>query len=249
MSLPNIVVLHLAAEAAGGSDLTAGLAVLPRRRFAAIGVGHTRHLQEPASAVGTAFRHKALLQPLHKLHIDEIQQPVKIHLFNYLGIFSFAPDTVLRSYQRRIYLRVLPQADTTDKSLITAGIDQLRQRFFSLAFFLFKHSVCKNPIQKPRIPLLNELNILDLLLHEGRYFALLIDHIFRKCLPRFLTHKFLDLHISEITEVHQIQSVERQRSKTLLHVHIGTRSVIIILFVDSRVQPVQQFLKRCDIQI
>ena len=137
MSLPNIVVLHLAAEAAGGSDLPAGLAVLPRRRFAAIGVGHTRHLQEPASAVGTALRYKALLQSLHKLHIDEIQQPVKIHLLDYLGVFSFAPDAVLRSYQRRVYLRVLPQADTTDKSLIPAGIDQLRQRFFSLMFSSF----------------------------------------------------------------------------------------------------------------
>ena len=59
MCFPNIVVPHLAAEAAGGSDLPAGLAVLPRRRFAAIGVGHTRHLQEPAAAAHRkARRHR-----------------------------------------------------------------------------------------------------------------------------------------------------------------------------------------------
>ena len=39
VNFPDIVILYLAAEAAARADLTAGLAVLPRRRVGTIGVG------------------------------------------------------------------------------------------------------------------------------------------------------------------------------------------------------------------
>ena len=59
VNLPDVVVLHLASEAAD-TDLAADLDVLLRYRSGAIGIGRSRCLQKPASAVGAAFQHKSL---------------------------------------------------------------------------------------------------------------------------------------------------------------------------------------------
>ena len=118
-------------------------------------------LQKPATTVGAALRHKSLLQPLHELHINKIQQPVKVHLLDDLGFFLLAADAVLRLHRRRVCLRVFTETDAADKSFISARTDHRGQRNFLLALFLFKYCVGKNAVEKPRIPFLNQTNVID----------------------------------------------------------------------------------------
>ena len=248
MNLPDIIVFHLASEAAARADLTAGLAVLSRCRFRAIGVGCSGLLQKPASAVGAALRHKALLQPLHELHINEIQQPVEVHFLDDLSIFFLAADAVLRLHRRCVSLRVFTETDAADKSFISTRTDHRDQRNFLLALFLFKYCVGKNAVEEPRISFLNQTNIIDLLLHERGQIIIFLHHELRKGILCFSDCKFLDRHIAEDAKVFQIQPVERQRSKPLLHVHVSAQH-IVGFFLNGCVQPIQQFLKRCDIKV
>ena len=248
MNFPDIVILYLAAEAAARADFPAGLAVLSRCRPGAIGVGRSRCLQKPATAVGAALRHKSLLQPLHELHIDKIQQPVKVHFLDDLSIFLLAADAVLRLHRRRVCLRVFAETDTADKSSISARTDHRCQRNFLLALFLFKYRARKNTIEEPRIPFLNQTNIVDLLLHECGQIMIFLHHELRKSILCFSDRKRLDRHIAKDAKVLQIQPVERQRSQSLLHVHVSTQD-IITFFLNGCVQLIQQFLKRCDIKV
>ena len=248
MNFPDIVILYLAAEAAARADLTAGLTVLSRCRPGAIGVGRTRCLQKPATAVGAAFRYKSLLQSLHELHINETQQPVKVHLLDDLGLFLLAADAVLRLHWRRVCLRVFAETDAADKSFISARTDHRCQRNFLLALFLFKYCVRKNPIEEPRISFLNQTNIVDLLLHECGQIVIFLHHEFYKGILCFSNHKFFNWHIAEDAKILQIQPVERQRSKPLLHVHVSTQN-IIAFSLNGCVRLIHQFLKWRDVKV
>ena len=248
MNFPDIVILYLAAEAAARADFPAGLAVLSRCRPGAIGVGRSRCLQKPAPTVGAAFRHKSFLQSLHELHIDEIQQPVKVHLFDDLGFFLLAADAVLRLHRRRVCLRVFTETDAADKSFISARTDHRCQRNFLLALFLFKYCVRKNAVEEPRIPLLNPSNIVNLLLHKRGQIVIFLHHEFCKGILCVSNHKFFNWHIAKDAKVLQIQPVERQRSKPLLHVHVSTQNIIAFSW-NSCVQLIQQFLKWRDVKV
>ena len=184
MHFPDIVVLYLASETAARADFTAGLAVLPRRRVGTIGVGCSGLLQKPAPAVGAALRHKSLLQSFHKLHIDKIQQPVKVHFFDHLRLAPSATDAELRVYLRRIHLRICAKADAADERLQAFFLNLLGQRSFSLTLFLFKRLARKNAVQEPHIVLLNQSDGVQLLLHEPRQ-RIVLHRIFAERFLRF----------------------------------------------------------------
>ena len=187
------------------------------------------------------------MQPLHELHINKIQQPVKVHLLDDLGFFLLAADAVLRLHRRRVCLRVFTETDAADKSFISARTDHRGQRNFLLALFLFKYCVGKNAVEKPRIPFLNQTNIVDLL-HERGQIVIFLHHERCKSILCFSDRKRLDRHIAEDAKVLKIQPIERQRSKSLLHVHVSTQD-IITFFLNGCVQLIQQFLKRRDIKV
>ena len=86
----------------------------------------------------------------------------------------------------------------------------LRQRFFSLAFFLFKADALEHGVKEPCIALLNELNIVQLLLNKDWRIRLPLYNIFLKCLSCFPDNKHLNGNIFEHLEVGGVQSVQRQ---------------------------------------
>ena len=77
--------------------------------------------------------------------------------------------------------------------------------------------IYKNAVEEPRISFLNQLNVIDLLLHECGQSVIFLHHELCKGILCFSEHKFLNRHIAEDAKVLQIQPVERQRSKPLLH--------------------------------
>ena len=96
-------------------------------------------MQKPAASVRTALRSKTLLQSLHQLYVDKIQQSVEVHLLNNLTLsLNFAAYTVLGLYLRCIDLRISTETHSAHKRAEVVQIYLLRQRFFSLALFLFK---------------------------------------------------------------------------------------------------------------
>ena len=75
-----------------------------------------------------------------------------------------------------------------------------------------------------------------------------LHHELCKGILCFSDHKRLDRHIAEDAKVLQIQPVERQRSKPLLHVHVSAQN-ITTFFLNGCVQLIQQFLKRRNVEI
>lgn len=117
MDLPDIVVVDFLFEAFRRSYFAAGLSALPRYRFIAVRVRCARSLQKPPAAVRTALRNKALLQALHQLYVDEIQQSVEVHLLDDLALaLNFSAHTVLGLHQRCVYLGMLLPSRTSSLS-------------------------------------------------------------------------------------------------------------------------------------
>ena len=132
--------------------------------------------------MGASLWHEAPLQTFHKLHIHEIQQPVKVHSLHDLRLGTVHPlEHVLRLYLRRIYLSVRAEADAADKRLQVRLQNVFRQGQLPLPFLLFENGLAEKLIQEPRVAFLYEADGLDLLLHEGDQLA-----------PA-LQYKFLDL--------------------------------------------------------
>ncbi len=94
----------------------------------------------------------------------------------------------------------------------------LRQRFFSLAFFLFKSDALEHGVKKPCVTFLNETDIVQLLLDKDRRIRLLIYNIFFKCLSCFTNDKHFNGNIFEHLEVRGVQSVQRQLSRNVVKV-------------------------------
>ena len=75
-----------------------------------------------------------------------------------------------------------------------------------------------------------------------------LHHEFCKGILCVSNHKFFNWHIAKDAKVLQIQPVERQRSKPLLHVHVSTQNIIAFSW-NSCVQLIQQFLKWRDVKV
>ncbi len=117
MDFPNIVVVNFLFEAFCCAYFAAGLSALPRRRFIAVRICRARSLQKPPAAVRTAFRDKTLLQSLHQLYVDEIQQSVEVHLLDDLALaLNFSVHAVLSFHQRCVYLGMLLPSRTSSIS-------------------------------------------------------------------------------------------------------------------------------------
>lgn len=117
MDLPDIVVVGFLFEAFRRPYFAAGLSILPRYRFIAVRICRARSLQKPPAAVRTAFRDKTLLQSLHQLYVDEIQQSVEVHLLDDLALaLNFSAHTVLGLHLRCVYLGMLLPSRTSSLS-------------------------------------------------------------------------------------------------------------------------------------
>ena len=79
------------------------------------------------------------MQSLHQLDVDEIKQSIEVHLFNDFTLaLHFAAHTVLGLYLRCVYFGISTETHSAHKRAEVVQIYLLRQRFFSLALFLFK---------------------------------------------------------------------------------------------------------------
>ena len=161
MHLPNLIISDLLLKAGQRSDITAGLYSLAGSDQIAVGKGSSGRLQEPASAVGAAFWHIPFLHAAHKLHIDEIEDSVKVQLFNDLVALLRPVDHVLNVHGRSVNMRVLAQTDAAHKRIHVCSPHLICQRSFSLAFFLFKVLAVQHFVKEPCVALLNKTDILQ----------------------------------------------------------------------------------------
>ena len=125
----------------------------------------------------------------------------------------------------------------------------LRQRFFSLAFFLFKADALEHGVKKPCVTFLNELDIVQLLLDKDRRIGLLLYNMLFKCLSCFPDDKHLNGNIFEHLEVRGVQSVQRQLSGNTQHIQVSPRGFFAVLMFHNVVKPVHHRLVRCSIKI
>ena len=110
---------------------------------------------------------------------------------------NFAAHTVLGLYLRCIDLGISAETHSTNKRTEVMQIYLLRQRFFSLAFFLFKADSIEHGVKEPCVTFLNEPDIVQLLLNKDRRIGLLLYNMLFKCLSRFTDDKHLNGNVFE----------------------------------------------------
>lgn len=129
MDFPNVVVVDFLFEAFCRAYFATGLSALPQCRFIAVRVRCTRSLQKPPATVRAALRNKTLLQALHHLDVDEIQQSVEVHLLDNLTLsLNFAAYTVLGLYLRCVDLRISAETHSAHKRAEVVQINISRSR-------------------------------------------------------------------------------------------------------------------------
>ena len=98
---PDGVLPDLGLVALLRANIPAGLFRFSGSRTFTIGVGHTGTLQEPMSAAGTALGDEALLDTLHQLQIDEVNQPINKDPLHQLRRLIVVPCMILRQNHNR----------------------------------------------------------------------------------------------------------------------------------------------------